>query len=148
LITEFIGTWFVNSYVSWILKFTMPLKRAVLEGDSFMKVTWLHKLTRMLSQDTLTRNAAWNHDPRIIEMQSVHGQKFIRDALMTSIRFLICVIIATCCVKEFSIYFMFLTIAIIAIAFLTSRLFYLFFEVMPFFVERYQDAAKRMRDGV
>lgn len=144
LTTEFVGTWVVNRFVSWILKFTMPLKRLIIENDSFVNIKWLRKLTELLSQDTVTRNAAWNQNPQLIEAQCALSQKFIRDALSTSVRFTMCVIIATICVKDFSIFLLLLTGVVVFVAFYAGRLFYMMFEVMPFFVARYQDAARRI----
>lgn len=147
LITSFLGTIIINYYVSWILKFTNPLKKAVLEKESFIKINWLRRLTEVLSQDRLSRNAAWNNDLGRITRDCVNGQLFIHSALMISVRFVICVIIATCAQKgDFPVVFALFTGVIVFIAFYASRLFYLFFEVMPFFVERYQEAARDIRE--
>lgn len=146
LATELLGTWIVNSFASWILKLTMPLKREMIEKDSFMNIGWLRSLTEKLSQDTVTRNAAWNQPPLIIEMQCALSQKFIRDALMTSIRFMICVIIAAFVVKEFPIWLLLLTAVAVYIAFHAGRLFYLTLEMLPFFITQYQEAANRIKE--
>lgn len=145
LTTDLMGTWMVNKFVSWVLKYTMPLKRAMLENDSFMTIGWLRNLTTLLSQDKVSRNAVWNQNPQQIEMQCAHGQKFIRDSLQILVRFVICIFIAFFCISGFPIILLLLTLVLIFFSFHFGRLFYLMFEVIPFFAHQYQEAAKRIQ---